>query len=204
MTLNFNDAPEQLTPVPAGIYQVKATVKPGGVGPDGALRIAKNMRSQMLELELTIVGGKHNGRRLWDYTTVNFDAREYPDLPDMPSLDREQRDKFETSVRLGQIKLKAILDSAYALDPTDHSEAAEQKRALTSYFDFDGLKFWCWLDVRKGDGKYRDSNSVGLVIVPNMPEWAQRTGGAASSAAPALPSRSAQFSDEVPFAPEIR
>ena len=191
-TLNFNDAPEQLGPMPAGIYQVRATVKPGGVGPDGELRIAKNMRSEMLELELTIVGGKFDGRKVWDYTMMSFDARQYPDSSDMPPLDRKQRDKFETSVRLGRVKLKAILDSAYELDPNDHSEAADQKRALKSYFDFDGLTFWCWLDVRKGDGKYRDSNAVGLVIVRGMPEWAQRTTAT-------LPSRSEQFSDEVPF-----
>ena len=204
--LNFNDGGEQFSPVPAGIYQVRAKVKPGGVGPDGVLRIAKNMRAQMLELELTIVGGKYDGRRLWDYTTLDFDAGDYPDCPDMPPLEQSQRNKFETSVRLGRAKLKAILDSAYELDPTDHSAAAEQKRDLQSYLDFDDLSFWVWLDVRKGDGKYRDSNSVSLIVVRNMPEWSQCTGAASASpsAAPALPSRSTQFSDDIPFGPETR
>src|SRR5262249_4671896 len=127
-------------------------------------------RTEMLDLELTVVGGEHSGRKVRDLITVGFDDSESND-PDIMPVDPDQAERYRTAVRIGRSKLRAILESAHAINPNDHSDQANEKRRIKSWLDFDGLEFWAWLDIRKGTDGYRDRNEITFVITPNSPEW---------------------------------
>lgn len=141
LDLNEAEPQREFTIVPPGVYRLRAKVKPGGMGEDGALRLAKNMRTSMLELEHTIIGGEHEkiqgfiNQKVWDRITVSFDDRDY-DHPDVPALTQKQIENYRTSVRIGLSKLRMLLESAYAIDPTDQSEAAKSKAAHQKLFRF--------------------------------------------------------------------
>ena len=60
---DLNEADDNFELVPPGIYRVKARVRPGGVGDERLLRLAKSMRTCGLELELSVTGGHTAGAR---------------------------------------------------------------------------------------------------------------------------------------------
>src|SRR5215471_6386068 len=82
MAINLNDAEPQgtRTLIPAGVYPLKITLKRGGAGPDGDLMLAKNLRSLMLKLEYTVVGGDYAGKKILDWITVDFDETDDPNI----------------------------------------------------------------------------------------------------------------------------
>src|SRR5437016_411076 len=102
---DLNDAePQHGGVIPPGVYRLRAMVKPGGVV--NPLCPAKNQRTKHLELDLTVVGGEHDGSKLRDYITLKFDDARYDDgdilLP--PPVSPEQAEKYRTAVRLGRSK----------------------------------------------------------------------------------------------------
>src|SRR5438067_12877607 len=124
------------SPIPAGIYRLKAKIKPGGVGEHGLLRLAKNQRSEMLDLELTVLGGEFDGRKVWDLVTVYANLTE-DDIT--PAVDAEQAQRLESGVRRGLKRLKAMLESAHEVSPDDTSDEAQRIRVFESLRIFDGL-----------------------------------------------------------------
>jgi hypothetical protein len=170
MTINLNNVETQRnrTPIPDGVYCLKARVIPGGAGSDGMLRRAKNGRQLMLELEYRVVGGEYEERKFWDYVTVDLDESTNGDLP---PIDVEQRKKLQISVRLGLVRLRAIIDSAFRLDPNDRGAEAEKKRSFGSHDYFDGLQFWAQVVEKPAEGKYGPSNQIDFIIVPGDPAY---------------------------------
>ena len=114
--------------------QLKATVRPGSVV--DPLCTAKNMRTRHLELELEVIGGNrgdYNGYKIWEYITLDVDETDYSDSElNIKRLSAEQAAKFQTAVSIGRKKLRALVDSAYALNPDDQSEDAKAKRRAVS------------------------------------------------------------------------
>jgi len=137
--VDLNDTESQSPSViPDGVYQLEIKLRPGSAGPDGLLKVARNLRSLMLVLECiviaevrksAVINSDHAKRRVWDYITVDYDES---DDPDLPPIEADKLDNYKTSVRMGRARLRAILDSAYALMPNDTSDAARQKRMLDS------------------------------------------------------------------------
>jgi hypothetical protein len=193
MAINLNDTPTQRDRelAPPGVYCLKAEVTPGGAGDGGILRRAKNGRSLMLELKCEVVGGKHAGRYIWDYPTVELDDSGNGSLK---PLDNETRINLQTSVRLGRVRVRAIIDSALGLDPNDRSPEAEKKRTLESWGEIDGLTFWAQVDERSGEGKYGPSNFIDFVIVPGDPMYPKTT-----QAVVPRKSREEDMDDAIPF-----
>jgi len=173
---NFNNADEQrdASVFPPGAYRLRAQVKLFNGDRDYPLRPAKNGRTEMLDLELTVVGGEHSGRKIRDLITVGFDDSESND-PDIMPVDPDQAERYRTAVRIGRSKLRAILESAHAISPNDHSDQANEKRRIKSWLDFDGLEFWAWVDIKAGTNGYRDRNEITFVITPGSPEWPRQT-----------------------------
>jgi hypothetical protein len=58
--------------IPPNLYWLMAKVKPGGAGDDYMLRRSKNHCLEMLELELTVVGGPYAGQRFWEMISLNY------------------------------------------------------------------------------------------------------------------------------------
>jgi hypothetical protein len=166
MTIDLNDTESQRSLVPPGVYQLKAAVILGGSGDDGVLKLAKNGCSLMLQLECTVTQGNHKGRIVRDYITVALDENGLA-----PAPQAEKLDKLRTSVRIGRNKVRAILDSAYGLDPNDTSETAQAKRRLQSYDDLNELVFWAQLEERPAGNGYGPSNNIDFIVVPGDPAY---------------------------------
>src|SRR5262249_61375447 len=151
---DLNDAQPQrdFSVIPPGLYQLRAMLKAAAV--TDALHLAKNLHTKHLELELTVVGGEHDGRKLWDYVTLAFDDARYDDV-NVPPVSPEQAEKYRTAVRLGRSRLKAIVDSAYGLNPNDKSDRAKEARLAISrdLLRVDGLTFWAQVDIRPGSNR---------------------------------------------------
>jgi len=143
MPINLNDAgPQQGNHdlLPAGPYHFGAIVIPGGAGLDGFLRREKkNPRVLMMEVECKVTDGDYANRRVWDYIPVEIDQSTDGNLAPIPA---DQLSKIQSRVRRGRAKLRALLDSAFELQPNDDSDAAQKKRELDSYGAVHGLKFY--------------------------------------------------------------
>jgi hypothetical protein len=207
--IDLNDA-ETRTPIPDGAYQLAIKVKPGNAGPDGLLTVAKNMRSQMLKLEYTVLAEvkhkalaptEHAKRKIFDYITVDYDEQDYGDEADMLPVETGDRlEKMRNSVRMGRAKLRAIIDSAFALLPNDKSEATQQKRRLESYADLDQLRFYADVRTRPGNNGYGPSNTVDYILTCDLPDYPSSVGKAVAPASKPSPKPLRdEMEDEIKF-----
>jgi len=188
MPINLNDAGPQrgnFDLLPPGIYPFEAIVIPGQAGSDGYLRREKkNPRVLMLELECKVVGGDHAGRRVWDYIPVEIDESANGDLAPIPA---DALSKIQSRVRRGRAKLRAILDSAFELQPSDDSDAAQKKREFDSYGAIHGLRFYAQVEEQAGSGGYGPSNRIDFIITPDLPDWPKQSAKAVvRTAAPSI------------------
>jgi hypothetical protein len=195
MSIDLRDTETQFDrTIPAGVYGLQITVKPGGEGPGGFLRRAKNRRQLMLELECTIATGEHKERKVWDYITLALDESERGDALPIPA---DQLSKFHTTVRLGRIRLRAILDSAYGLDPNDRSEATDAKRQLGSYGELNGLTFYAQVETKPGGNGYGPRNVVEFIVTPDLPDYP--TQPTQQAIVPFKRTLEQELDDEIPF-----
>jgi hypothetical protein len=170
MTFNYNDADDQTdrSVIPNGTYQLKVAIKRGGHGPDNMLRLAKNLRGLMLECSYTVVNNdEHAGHKIWDYITVEFDETDSPEFP----LESDRLDGYRGQVRRGRARVKAILNSAFGLDPEDKSEAAQAKRDFASHGALTGLVFWGEIETKPAANGYGPKNVLVRVVVPGDDDY---------------------------------
>jgi hypothetical protein len=204
--VDLNDTESQSPSViPDGVYQLEIKLRPGSAGPDGLLKVARNLRSLMLVLECiviaevrksAVINSDHAKRRVWDYITVDYDES---DDPDLPPIEADKLDNYKTSVRMGRARLRAILDSAYALMPNDTSDAARQKRMLDSYTALSGLRFFAEVTTRKGNGGYGPRNVIDYIITPDLPDYPKAAGTAVMPVASPKRTVADDLDDEIPF-----
>jgi hypothetical protein len=165
---DLNEADDGFELVPPGIYRVKARLKPGGFGDERLLRLAKSMRTYGLELELTVIGGEHRGRKLFDLITVSADLS---DSPELTPIDAKQADKYQMSVDIGHAKLRRMLESAHGIAHSDKSEQAQQIRRASSLRVFDSLEYWAEIDIKEAANGFRARNIVTRVLTAEMHDW---------------------------------
>ena len=178
MPIDLNDVQPDRELIEPGIYGLQIAVKEGHGGKDGWLKLAKNQRSLMLELECKVTAAitkkgeltpsEHNGKVVRDWITLEFDET---DAIHLPAITADELERFRTSVRLGRKKLRAIVDSAHGLDPKDDSFVAKERRKLQSYDELNGLTFYAQIEERAGQGKYGPSNTIDFVITPDLPDY---------------------------------
>jgi hypothetical protein len=164
--------------IPANtICVLQMTIRPGGGGDDGWLRPAHTEKgdSEGLDCEFTVVGGPHNGRKLWQLYTI-----------------RGNGPTHEEAGRISGGTLRAILESAHGIKPNDESEAAQNKRKPSGWVDFDQLRFVARLGVQPPQGNFQAKNTILQVITPDLVDWQkhkpeQISVKAPNSAAPAAP-----------------
>ena len=158
-TFDFNTATEQqvFDLIPNGeIAVVQMRIRPGNAGEDGMLKRSKSGEAEMLDLEFVIVEGKYAKRKFWTNMVVSGTTAGHATAGDIT-----------------RGKLRAILESARGIKPTDVSEAAKEARNVSGYEDFDGLRFIAKIGVEKGTNGYKDKNVLERVITPEMKEWHQ-------------------------------
>jgi hypothetical protein len=128
------------------------------------------------------------------------------DKPGIPPVDAKQLQKYQTAVRMGRTRFRAMIDSALGVDPNDTSEGAWSKReTIKGYGGIDGLKFWAQLEIRPAANGYKARNYVDFIITSDLPDWPgmPETVTAATPSAqalvPSFKSAADEMSDEIPF-----
>jgi hypothetical protein len=182
---DMNDAPEQRADgvIPDGSFvPLRLTLRPGGENVRGSSEtdiglFKASLTSDViyLDVEFTVIGGPHAGRKLWQNFTVSGGK-----------LDESGTSK---AWNIGKATLRAILDSALALDPKDMSDTAKAKRQLRGFRDLDGIEFFAKLGVERGGpapggGTFPDKNKIAHVVVPGEPQYADLRAGREVSPAP--------------------
>lgn len=157
MAFDFNGAEQQREGgvIPDGtIAVVHMTVRPGNTGEGGWLKRSKNGDSSALDCEFTVVEGQFAKRKFWSLFTVEGTT--------------------EGHAKAGEIsasRLRGILESARGIRPDDESEAAKAGRRVTSWGDFDGVRFIAKIGVEKGKDGYKDKNTLDIAVTPDRKAW---------------------------------
>jgi hypothetical protein len=175
MTYDYNTAGEQraFEVMPDGTIAVlQINIREGGAGEHGIMKRTKNGDAEALDIEFTVVEGPFTKRKFWGFYVTSGTT-----------------DGHEQAADITRRRLRAILESARGIKPTDMSEAAKKAR-LADYEDFDGLRFVGKLGIEKGTGDYKDKNVLAEVITPDRKEWhavEQVPAAKPSPASPATP-----------------
>jgi hypothetical protein len=158
MPVDFNKVKED-EPFPAGIYHLRATLLAGAAGSEGLLKQSQNSIIQLLVLEYKVVKGPHAGRKIKDWISCELDE-------DQRGIAPEKLADLNTAVRLGNLKLKAILNSAHGLRADDESESAQKIRRPDSYTAFNGLVFQADVKIQPARAPYPARNAIDFVVLP--------------------------------------
>lgn len=184
---DFNEAEEQRSGgfsgglIPEGtIALVVGVLRPGGNGDEGLLKNSNDGSCQMLDFEFTIQGGDFDRRKIWNMYVVNGTT-----------------EGQETAVKISKSALRAMLEAARNIDPSDTSPAAIKARQVSGYKDFDGLTFPIEIGVSKGGLKdktagpnserWDDKNIIRSIITPDKEEYASVGGASAPKASASKP-----------------
>jgi hypothetical protein len=153
--LDFNTAETQSELIPDGTTaHVRISVVVGdGKNPPRADALIKASKSEslMLTLEAVVTEGKFARRRFWPRYFMGLDSGK---------LTEGQ----ETAVGISRKMIRAIVEAARGIGPTDETPAAMKQRVLTSYEDLDGMEFWCVIGIEKGRDGFDDKNVIKRVL----------------------------------------
>jgi len=178
MALDFNDAEEQRSGVliPDGTF-VKASlhIRPGGASlanqdplDTGLFKASDKSDAIMLDCEFTVLQGQYAHRKWWELMTIAGG-----------SLDEKGVSK---GWNMTKSRIRAMLESALALDPKDMSDQTKIRRQIPNFKFIDGMPFYCKLTVepggdKPGGGKYSDKNVIDRIIIPGDAEYAALVAG---------------------------
>lgn len=178
--MDFNDAGQQQVGdlIPANtIAKVVATIRPGSSGQGGWLTRSNTSDVEYLNCEFTVLEGPFARRKFWQNMTVSGGK-----------LDERGQSK---AWGITKATLRAMLDSAFGLDPDDDSPAARQKRMTQDWGAFNGLQFVAKVGIEKGKDNYPDKNKLLFVMTRKNKEYAEimfgAQGGYATPAQQPLP-----------------
>jgi hypothetical protein len=152
--------------LPDGSYaKVTMAIRAGGIdGPTaidkGLLKASSSPGSDVLSLdcEFTVVDGQHAKRKFWQLFTVAGGKVD----------DKGASIGWNISKRI----FRAMIDSAFGLDPEDMSEAAKAKRQLRGLADLNGIAFVAKVAIEpNNDPRYPDHNRLDHPVLPTEKEW---------------------------------
>ena len=163
MTYNYtdyNDAERQLGElIPNGtICKLVMSIRPGGAGPEGWLTQSQNSEDVLyLSAEFTVLEGPFARRKLWQNFTMQGG---------------KLNEKGEsTAANISRSNLRAILESARNIQPTDMGEKAIAARRISGFGDFDSMVFLAKIGIEKGKDGYADKNTIAGIITPDKKEY---------------------------------
>ncbi len=82
----------------------------------------------------------------------------------------------ETAAKISMRTLRAILESAHGIAPSDASPQATEGRKLSDWMDFEGMcflaKVGCKVEQSQKDGNYYINNELKKIITPDDAEYA--------------------------------
>jgi hypothetical protein len=153
---DYNTAGEQRSfdVIPDGtIAVVQMNIRRGNSGEGGLLKRSKNGDAEGLDAELTVVEGEYVKRKFWSFMIVSGTT-----------------DGHQQASDITMRRLRAMLESARGIKPTDVSEAAKKAR-VAEYTDFDGIRFIAKIGVEPARGDFKAKNILGEVVTPDRKEW---------------------------------
>ena len=178
---NFNDAEQQTSfdLIPKGtLAKVRMTLKPGGHDDaargwtDGYATESFDTGSVYLAAEFVVLNGEYAKRKLWSNIGLHSP-------------------KGDAWANMGRTFIRAVLNSAYGVLPSDQSQEAQNVRCIGSFSALDGIEFVTRIDVEK-DSKGENRNVIKLAIEPDHKDYAALMGvpskvptGGGNSGAPA-------------------
>jgi hypothetical protein len=157
---DYNDADQQrsgeLIPEKT-VCKLMMTIRPGNAGPEGWLTDSASSDAQYLNAEFTVLEGPFVNRKLWQNMVVSGG---------------KQNEKGQSIAgEITRSTLRAMLESARNIQPTDMSEAACVKRRVQSFSEFDQMIFVAKIGIEKGKDGYQDKNKIAVVITPDKKEY---------------------------------
>lgn len=162
MGIDFNSADVQsnFDLLPVGIYSLSMMIRNGlaGQGEDAFLTASKSSDAMFLNCEFTVMAGAFAKRKFFS----NF------------VLSGGKTDDSDQSIagKISRATLRAILESARNIMPSDMSQAAMAQRIIKSYGDFNGMNFLAKVGIEKSkDAQYQDKNRILAVITPDKAEY---------------------------------
>jgi len=162
---NFNDAEEQMSYeliAHKTIAKVRLMLKKGNhvtqEFPDGYATLSKAGTSIYLACEFVILSGEYEHRKVWSNIG----------LCNMNSRLGTEGDRYAD---IGRSMIKAILDSANSLHPTDKSPKAEKLRTIKSFADLDNLIFVAEITIDDRGNKPR--NEIKTIITPDHARYGE-------------------------------
>ncbi len=173
--MNFSDAEEQTsgdliphkTPV-----KVVLKIRPGGYndpsqGWTGGIATQADSGAVYLDCEFTIIGGKYNKRKVWSLVGLHS-----PKGPKWAAM--------------GRSFIRAMLESARGITPSDASEMAMKARQITGFGDLDGMEFAALVEVQKAEPNsgYDDKNVIQTVIPATHKDYQSLMSGAGTTQTP--------------------
>jgi hypothetical protein len=157
MSHDYNTAAEQRSfdVIPSDtIAVVQLNIRPGNAGEGGLLKRSKNGEAEGIDAEFIVVDGKYAKRKFWSFMITSGVSDGHAQAGDITMR-----------------RLRAILESARGIKPTDVSEAAKKARVVESFADFDGLRFIAKIGVEPARGDYKAKNILSEVITPDRGNW---------------------------------
>jgi hypothetical protein len=154
--VDFSNVGEQRSfdVIPDGtIAVVQMNIRSGNAGPDGLFKRSKNGEAEGLDVEFIVVEGPHAKRKFFSFMILGGTT-----------------DGHATAADITMRRLRAILESARGIKPTDVSEAAKKAR-VAEYANFDGLRFVAKIGVEPPSGEYKAKNILAEAVTPDRKEW---------------------------------
>ena len=111
--------------------------------------------ARMLDCEFVITAGEFARRRFWGLMMVTSNGSAGHDK----------------AVEITMSKVRAMLESAYGVSPSDESESAFEARKLADWQDLDGLEFVAKIGIEKGTQGYSDKNVLKSAVTPDSPDY---------------------------------
>lgn len=170
---DFNDAEEQnsvdLIPNKTPV-KVRLKIRAGGFDDPsqgwtgGFATRSDSSGSVYIDPEYTIIGGKYNKRKVWG-SLIGLHSSKGPKWASM-----------------GRAFIRAALESARGIAPSDASDRAIKARQINGLGDLDGLEFAAFVEVQKAEegSQYGDKNIIQNVIPCTHKDYAAVMSGVGS------------------------
>ena len=176
---DFNSAAEQSSYdlIPKGtVVRVRMTIKPGGYDDPsqgwtgGYATRSMTTGSVYLNCEFVVLEGPFARRKMWSLIGL-YSA------------------KGAAWTNMGRTFIKAILNSARGINPSDSSPSAQNARRISGFSDLEGIEFVGKVDWEK-DQNGQDKCVIKSAVTPDHKEYSAHMNGAAP-AAPSAPAANA-------------
>lgn len=159
MTFNFNDAEPQRDfgeLIPAKTYaKVQMSIRlPQGADVGDMAEFTRSKPpsdAQFLSCEFKILSDPLKNRMFWQNIMI---AR-----------------VSDKALNISKATLRAMLESARGIMPTDMSDLALRARQVQSFSEFQDIIFAVRIDIEIGNEGFNDKNKIGIVITPDRSEY---------------------------------